>query len=1163
MTKYTLLSFLVAAFAFITCPVFSQDQAVHPAFISTGTFLGITPPLKDLPRMTDADWEAMKAKAEEEELNEGLKLRSFPYAATALPKGPDPVWQKQMARQRDTHAPSVDFTGQSSPYFPPDDNGTVGPNHYMQTINTVYSIYDKTGTLVAGPTNMNLLFAGVTGSQHNDGDPIVLYDDQAGRWLAAEFSIAGSNDSMMIAVSTTNDPTGTWYKYAFDVADLPDYPKFGIWRDGYYMGTNNSSGNDIYVFERAAMLTGGTAHVVGFDNPNRPSSVDGFMCVPPADNDGAFAPVGSPGIFIAFNDDAIGGGSDQLWIYSLHVDWVTLGNSTFARTQQINVAAFDSNFGANWDNIPQLGTTQKLDAIPQVIMNVPQYRNFGSYETIVCCHTVDVDNTNHAGVRWYELRRTGANWSIRQQGSYAPDANSRWMGSISLNGSNELALGYSISGSNMNPGIRYCGQSSSAYAAANGTMDIPEEVIQNGSYSQTGANRWGDYAAMQVDPVNDETFWFTSEYIGSGNTRKTQIASFQIGPAVLFAAFTADNIHPWLDSLVNFSDLSSGSPNSWNWSISPSSYMYINGTSSSSQNPRVKFTAEGYYSVTLIVSDGVKMDTLLKTNYVQAINCGFATLPFSEDFSDGHLPDCWTMIDHQGNGQVWSFNNPGGRTINTLTSGNGFAILDSDHYGSGNSQNADMITPPFNFSNYESINLSFDHYFLSYAGSSATLSYSLNGGGSWTVLQTWTATSSNGALYNQDVSAQVAGHSNVKFKWNYTGAFGYYWAVDDISITGTGASVWTGTNSSNWYLANNWLNNNLPGSATNVVIPDTVPHWPEVSGDLSLGVMCKNIEMKGASHLKVNGKLNIGPKLSFSVIDSGLVQLGRGLYKVGDFNPGLGTVEFFGNTADSVRSEAIGDITISQYSRDTFTKGLTFLTGATAGPTGDNGYSDASIGFTFYYAGVGYTQARISTNGWASLNLSATTTAANANLFTTTTPNTTLAPWFDDLTADGSSVVQYKTEGSTPDRVFIVEWKGLPTYRTSATARINFQLKLYETLNWIEFHYGNLQAGTHSASESASIGIEDATGGSGHFIEATTGSLTVGVTNLKSLNNWPTVNYRFNAPDLKHYFHNILINNAGGNIIFNANADVSGILNTMPGGSFFISTGNTFKMRTN
>ena len=524
-----------AAFCLLIPTLKAQDKPVHPSLIGTGVFLGETPPLSSLPTLTPAQVKklARKKQREENELNEKLSRRSYPFAESALPKGPDAAWQKSMgSKSAMSSAPIQNFSGQVSPYYPPDCNGAAGPNHYMQTINCTYEIYSKTGAVLAGPTNMNLLFGSVTGSSYNDGDPIVLYDDQAQRFFAAEFSISGSNDYMMVAVSATSDPTGAWYKYSFDVADMPDYPKFGVWQDGYYMADNNSSGNDIYVFQRSVMLTGGTSpQMIAFDNPNRPTSIDGFMCVPPADNDGAYAPTGAPGIFVAFNDDAIAGGSDQVWLYELASNWTTPSSSTFSRTQQLAVTAFDSNFGSGWDNIAQLGTTQKVDAIPQVVMNVPQYRNFGTYQTLVFCHTVDVDATDHAGVRWYELRRgtqTTGNWAVRQQGTYAPDANSRWMGSIMLNGSGKLALGYSISSASMYPGIRYTGQSASAYSSASGSMDIAEQTIQTGASSQTGYNRWGDYSQMSVDPADDQTFWYTDEYI-SGSNRNTQIASFKFG----------------------------------------------------------------------------------------------------------------------------------------------------------------------------------------------------------------------------------------------------------------------------------------------------------------------------------------------------------------------------------------------------------------------------------------------------------------------------------------------------------------------------------------------------------------------------------------------------------------------------------------------------------
>ena len=520
----------------------SQDAPVHPSLVDNGKFFGITPPLRDLPALSAEEFAIMKEKADKKRLNMKLRFRSYPYADIALPKGPDPIWQTYMGSSSGSKAPLVNFDGQTSPYYPPDANGTAGPNHYMQTINTVFAIYNKSGTLLAGPTNMNLLFSGVPGSNCNDGDPLVLYDDQADRWLAVEFSLCNSNNYMLVAVSMTNDPTGMWYKYSFDVDDMPDYEKFGVWQDGYYMGDNNSPGKDIYVFERSQMLIGGASpQMVGFDNNWRPTTLDGFMCVPPVDNDGAFAPAGSPGLFIAFNDDAIGGGSDELWIYELAVNWTNPGSSTFTRAQQLAVPSFDSNFGTSWSNIPQAGTSQKLDAIPQVIMNIPQYRNFDSYQTLVCCHTVDVDATNHAGIRWYELRKTTGSWSIRQSGTYAPDSHSRWMGSIALNGSGQIGLGYSVSSSTMYPSIRYCGQSAGAYASATGILDIPEESIQEGTNSQTAYNRWGDYSCTSIDPSDDKTFWFTTEYIGSGGTRKTKIASFTFGnsPTVNTLAATA------------------------------------------------------------------------------------------------------------------------------------------------------------------------------------------------------------------------------------------------------------------------------------------------------------------------------------------------------------------------------------------------------------------------------------------------------------------------------------------------------------------------------------------------------------------------------------------------------------------------------------------------
>jgi len=597
----------------IHLPVSAQDTPVKPVMTGIGTYHGLTPPLRDIPPVTEEEWQIMVEKAEKKLLNPKLRERHYPFAETALPTGPDPVWQKEMGATVPDGGIIMNFDGQTSPYWPPDANGAAGPLYYMQSINTVYAIYHKeTGAIAAGPTNMNQLFSGVTGANCNDGDPLILYDEMAERWLAVEFSICGSNDRMLVAVSQTNDPTGSWHKYSFDVDDVPDYPKFGIWPDGYYMGTNNPSGKDIYVFERDQMLVGGTAQMVGFDNPWRPTTIDGFMCVPPLDNDGPAAPAGLPGLFITINDDAIAGGSDQLWIYELNVDWNNTANSTFNRVQQINVPPFDSNFGPTWNNIRQPGTSQRLDAIPMVIMNRPQYRNFGAYETIVCCHTVDLDGTNHAGIRWYELRRTGGAWTIRQTGTYGPDEHNRWMGSISLNGSNEIGLAYSISSATEYPGLRFTGQSAAAYAAGTGVFDIAETIIHTGTNSQLGANRWGDYADLCVDPDNDHTFWFSSQY---GGNRMTKIASFEFAAQALSAMFSASNVLPCIGSAVNFSDQSTGAITSWIWT-----FQGGDPATSTLQNPVVNYSQTGSYDVQLAISDGVNSDMLFIPGYITVVD---------------------------------------------------------------------------------------------------------------------------------------------------------------------------------------------------------------------------------------------------------------------------------------------------------------------------------------------------------------------------------------------------------------------------------------------------------------------------------------------------------------------------------------------------------------
>jgi PKD repeat protein len=782
MKRLTILTIFLLV-AGISQQSFSQTGAVHPTRTVRAIYHDMYGPLSDLPSLTKVEKLDMRDKADQKLLNAALRNRSYPFAKTALPKGDDALWQKTMGTVRNGKTPILNFEGQDSPYYPPDANLSVGPNHVMQTVNTTYAIYNKAGAQVVAPTAMNTLFSGVPGSSQNDGDPLILFDSQADKWLAVELSYSSGN-YMLVAVSQTNDPSGVWDRWSFVMNGMPDYEKIGIWQDGYYMATNTGNGDDVYVFERDEMINGGpTPQMVQFDNPWRPTTIDGFHCILPLDNDGVFAPAGSPGLYITINDDAIGGGADELWVYECDIDWTTPANSTFNRTEQLSVSPFDSDFGNSWDNIQQPGTSQKLDAIPMILMYRAQYRNFGSSQAIVCTHTVDLDGSDHAGIRWYELENTTGSWGVRQQGTYGPDADSRWLGSIAMNASHEIAIGYSISSSTEYPGIRYVGQTSGENSTASGTLDVAEDIIQTGANSQTGANRWGDYANMSVDPADDETFWFTTEYLGSGGYRKTKIASFQIGPAVLAANFSADKTQVELGGLVQFADLSSGPPTSWSWSFpggTPSSY-------SGENPPPIQYDVEGFYDVSLEVSDGSTTDIMTKTDYIEVIDCAISTFPYFEEFENGgNIPNCWIQEYVSGSEVDWQF-----------ITGNGDSNPVAAHSGTYNaclkdetadSEITNLITPMLDLSGLSSAWLTFWHTQEQWVSDQdeLLLYYKTSATGNWELLASYTSEITNWTKDSIDLPELSASYY-IAFQGN--AKYGYGVCIDDVKIEGATAVI--------------------------------------------------------------------------------------------------------------------------------------------------------------------------------------------------------------------------------------------------------------------------------------------------------------------------------------------------------------------------------------
>ena len=351
---------------------------------------------------------------------------------------------------------------------PPDTNGDVGPNHYVQWVNLAFAIYDKAGGKVYGPAAGKTLWSGFGGpcQTSNDGDPIVLYDHLADRWLFSQFALPNFPSGpfyQCIAVSTTGDPTGSYNRYAFLVSQdkMNDYPKFGVWPDGYYMSVNQFAasswaGQGVVAFERAKMLNGASAGMVYFDMFGTDPNLGGML---PSDLDGPAPPSGTPNYFVQFDDDSWGYSPDQLQVWAFSVDWSSPGGSTFTRLTALPTAPFDSNLcGYARNCIPQPSRRKKLDALSDRLMYRLQYRHFSDHDSLVTNHTVDVDGTDHAGIRWYELRDTGSGWGIEQQGTYAPDSDHRWMGSIAMDSAGNIALGFSVSGSTTSPSIRYTGR---------------------------------------------------------------------------------------------------------------------------------------------------------------------------------------------------------------------------------------------------------------------------------------------------------------------------------------------------------------------------------------------------------------------------------------------------------------------------------------------------------------------------------------------------------------------------------------------------------------------------------------------------------------------------------------------------------------------------------
>jgi hypothetical protein len=1132
---------------------FSQTKAVQTE-LRPPLYFDISPPIRDMMQITPTkpveSVIEVANKIGHREFNNRIS-NGFPFAE-------DQLWQKQDGTWLpDNSAPMQNFEGINnlSNVYPPDTQGDVSLDKYVQVVNFNFAVYSKTGAVLLGPASLSTIWAGIPSPWNgtNSGDPIVLYDQAADRWMISQFSIPNYTQmAMLVAISQTSDPTGSWYRYVYNFGNkLPDYPKFGIWNDGYYLSVNLFSNGPTWVWDgvsacaldRTKMLAGDpSAGIIQF---TLPATADPGPLLP-SDWDGANPPQTGEPCYFTYFDDWTHPTNDYLKIWSFHADWVIPANSTFTWTDTLLVSPFDAEIctAVRGRCIPQPGTTIKLESLSDRLMYRMQYRNFGTHRSMVTNSSVDVDGSGHSGIRWYELRKSNAGWGIYQQGTYAPDANHRWLGSIAMNLMGDIALGYSVSnGTSLYPSIRYTGRHANDPL---GTMTIAEQTIMTGSGSQTGTSaRWGDYSMMSVDPVNDRTFWFTTEYLATTGSLpwRTRIASFQFDNSPTVATLTpsgvtgttatlhgtinpqglpttwrfeygtttaygnttsvvnagslptTQNVNAGISGLtlgttyhyrivgVNYEGTTYGAdysliganttitttpvtaitnntattggnividatvpvytrgvcygtspnpdlsgsftsngngvgafstnltglqgnttyyarayasglngiyygdqvsfttecnsallpvsenftsptwPSCWTqkltasgnnlWSVQSFNYTgaganemtatwypvsgaynetrlilppvntlgntvlylsfihyydtYLNGgvtlkiqtspdginwtndtwsvlTSSSNIGPEsvtstittnvnlprtyIAFVITGdlyNYDVwaldniqliglpvlsgspvtglttssaisggnilsdggSPILSRGVCWSTTpnpvisgnhtndgtgtglftssitgllpntayylrsyatsaVGTTYGNEITfrtlCIPSVLPFNETFNGTTIPDCWSQVDNKGNGQIWKFGVITGVTILPVLTGN-YAYLNSDSYGSGQSQNADLVSPRIDMSNYGLVTLKFDHYYRSFTNQTGSLYYSIDNGTTWTLIQQFTTTSANPAVFSQVIPA-LTGQSQVRFKWNLTATWGWYWAIDNIQVTG-------------------------------------------------------------------------------------------------------------------------------------------------------------------------------------------------------------------------------------------------------------------------------------------------------------------------------------------------------------------------------------------
>jgi hypothetical protein len=457
------------------------------------------------------------------------------------PNRPAPSTQSPAAAERRSPSPSVSFKGLDRAAWgagiPPDTTGDVGPNHYVQAVNSSVGIFSKTGTRLAAFTYDSLFSAAATGTEcddSNQGDPTVVYDQMADRWIIGDFAFSGDGTSPpfyeCLAISRSGDPiNGGWWFYAIRTDDaahpwLADYPKMGIWPDGLYMTANMFDDTDtfqevrIWAFNRADLYDGLAARMVVADF-NKTS----YYSLMPSNLRGDAPPAGRPNLLVSESQTAY-----KFQVFKFHVDYVG-GGSTLTGPTKVSQTAY----AAPPATVPSPGNP--MDSLGDRVMQWAQYRNFAGTESLWVSHSVRTSSSGPTGIQWAQINVTGgtvATSPVQQQiyGNLGSDGVHRWMGSLAVDKDNNMALGYSASKASLEPDIRYNARLASdpLNTLPQGERSALSGVARGHQAGRCGGvcDRWGDYSSMSIDP-DGCAFWYTQQYYEmSGLNWQTRIASF-------------------------------------------------------------------------------------------------------------------------------------------------------------------------------------------------------------------------------------------------------------------------------------------------------------------------------------------------------------------------------------------------------------------------------------------------------------------------------------------------------------------------------------------------------------------------------------------------------------------------------------------------------------